>query len=258
MRSIYTKTLYQKRFFMLGWSLSLVALIAFTIVFFPSLKTGELATSFENLPESLQALAGDAAAFQTIDGYVSQQVFLLRAPMMLLILTIILFAGLTAGEEQKRLVETQLSLPIRRSKLLLQKLLVGLTVSIVTTGSVLLGIMLGVVAIRESYSIMTGLPLAAAALLVSLSYALLAFAIGAATGRRGLALGITSGVTLFGFVINSMAASIESLASLDKLTFLHYYSPSDMSLQNWLILSAICIVFIVIGFVGFVRRDLQG
>lgn len=242
---------------MFGWSLGLIALITFTIIFFPSLKTGDIATSFANLPESLQSLVGDAAAFQTIEGYISQQVFLLRAPMMLLILTIILFAGLTAGEEQKRLVETQLALPLRRSKLLLHKLLAGLTISAVAAGALLIGIMLGVFFIDESYSITDALPLVAACLLLSLSYALIAFAVGAATGKRGLALGVASGVTLTGFIVNSTASSVEALQTADKFTFLHYYQPTDMAGRDWVVLAIACVAFVIIGFVGFVRRDLQ-
>jgi ABC-2 type transport system permease protein len=257
MRSVYTKTLYQKRYFTFGWSLGLAILIVFTIIFFPSLKTGDIATSFANLPASLQSLVGDASAFQTIEGYIKQQVFLLRAPLILTICTIMLFAALTVGEEQRKLVETQLSLPIRRSKLLLHKLLAGLTISVVAASAILLAIMFGTALIGESYHITDALPLAAACLAIALTHALLAFALGAGTGKRGLTIGIASAYTLACFVINSMATSIDALKTADKFTFFHYYQPGEMLMRDWALLGIACILFIAVGFLGFVHRDLR-
>lgn len=257
MRFIITKTLYQKRFFTLGWCIGLMALIMLTVLFFPSLKTGGIAESFEQMPAAFQSLLGDVASFRTISGYVGQQVYAFRAPMMLLVMGVLLFAGLTAGDEQKRVMETQLSLPVRRSSLLLHKLGAGMIITIVANIAVLVGVMLAVVMIHETYAWSKGIELAAACTLLVLGYSLVAFWLGAWTGRRGLALGITAGVTFLSYIINSMASSVEGLEVADKLTLFHYYHAGNMADTNWLVLMLVPATLAATAFIGFARRDLK-
>lgn len=257
MRTILTKTLYQKRFFTLGWGVGLVALIMLTVLFFPSLKTGGIAQSFDQMPAAFQSLLGDMASFQTISGYIGQQVYAFRAPMLLLVMSVLLFAGLTAGDEQKRLTETQLSLPVRRSRLLANKLIAGIIIVVIANVAVLVGAMAAVVLISESYPLSKGIDLTTACTLVVLGYSLIAFLIGSWSGSRGLALGVTAAITFLSYLINSMASSVDGLDVADKFTLFHYYHASAMADTNWLVLAAVPIVLVVLSFVGFRKRDLK-
>jgi ABC-2 type transport system permease protein len=258
MRTLCTKILFQKRFFTVGWSIGLIALIMLTVLFFPSLKTGGIAESFDQMPAAFQSLLGDIASFQTISGYVGQQVYAFRAPMLLLVLSVLLFAGLTAGDEQKKLTETQLSLPIRRSKLLAHKLAAGVLIVITANVAVLVGVVAGVSLIHENYVFGTAVQLTAACTLVVLGYSLIAFLLGAWTGRRGLALGVTAAVTFLSYLINSMATSVDGLEVADKFTLFHYYHANAMADTNWLVLIVVPVLMVVLSFVGFRKRDLSG
>lgn len=257
MRFVLSKILYQKRFFTLGWCIGLVAMMMLTVLFFPSLKTGGIAESFDQMPAAFQSLLGDVASFQTISGYVGQQVYAFRAPMLLLVMSVLLFAGLTAGDEQKKLTETQLSLPLRRSQLLTHKLAAGVLIVVLANAAVLAGVMVAVALINESYALGKGLELAVACTLVVLGYSLVAFCLGAWTGRRGVALGITAAVTFLSYLINSMAANVDGLEVADTFTIFHYYHPGHMAETNWTVLVIIPLILVVVGFLGFRHRDIK-
>ena len=87
-KNLFLKTLYEKRWMMVGWSVGVVALVMMTVTLFPTFK--ESLSGLENVPDSLKSIIGDAAAYSTIKGYVNLQVFQ-QLPFMTIILSVILF-----------------------------------------------------------------------------------------------------------------------------------------------------------------------
>lgn len=258
MKSIYTKTLYQKRFMALGWLLGVTFVTFITMSSYNAFSGGELAESLKQLPPALQKLAGDIESFKTVGGFISQQIFALRVPLLLTILSIAVLVGVSAGEEEKGLVETQLALPIGRTQLLLQKLAAGLTVIVAASVGALLGVQLGLLTTGQSYSLLDVVPHLVNALLVTGSYGLVGFAIAAATGRRGLALGASSGLAFLSFLINSMAPSVSLFETLDKLTLFHYYTfKGGYDSGNLLLLTTIALILVAISVVTFRYRDIR-
>jgi|GEM_PF-6411152 len=74
-------------------------------------------------------------------------------------------------------------------------------ISIASCGS-LLGMQVGLWSTGQSYSLFDVLPHLVSAALVAVCYGLVGFAVAATTGRRGLALGISSAFAFLGFLIN--------------------------------------------------------
>jgi ABC-2 type transport system permease protein len=173
-------------------------------------------------------------------------------------LSIAELVGVSAGEEEKGLVETQLALPVSRLKLLWQKLAAGLTVIIVASFGSLLGVQLGLLAVGQSYSLLDVLPHLVNVLLVAGCYGLVGFTVASVTGRRGLALGAASGFAFLGFLINSMAASVSYLETADKFTLFHYYATKGG--YNWgniLLLATIALILIIASSLAFRQRDIR-
>jgi ABC-2 type transport system permease protein len=258
MKSVYTKTLYQKRFMALGWLLGVAFVTFITMSVYNSFSDGNIAESIQNLPPAVQKLAGDMESFKSIGGYISQQIFALRVPLLLTILSIAVLVGVSAGEEEKGLVETQLALPISRTKLLLQKLAAGLTVIVLASLGALLGVQLGLLAVGQSYNLLDVVPHLVNALLVTACYGLVGFMVASVTGRRGLALGLSSGLAFLSFLINSMAASVSLFETLDKATLFHYYNPKGgYDWGNLLLLSSIALILILASTLAFRQRDIR-
>ncbi len=258
MRNTYTKTLYQKRFMLLGFFTGVTLITLLTMSVYNSFSNGALGDSLQNLPPALQKIVGDVSSFKTLGGYISQQVFALRMPVLLIILSIAVLIGVTAGEEQSGLLQTQLSLPIKRSSLLLQKLATGFTVVVIGSLGSILGIAISLPIIGHSYHLIDIVPQLISCVLVAFTYGLVGFTIASVTGRRGPALGIASGLAFLSYLVNSMAPSVSSLQTLDKFTLFHYYHTKGSF--NWadsLLVIMVALVLITISVTAFERRDIK-
>lgn len=97
----------------------------------------------------------------------------------------------------------------------------------------------------------------------ALFYGALAMAIGAWTGSRGLASGVTAGIMVLSFVAAGLLPLIESLDFLAKAFPWYYFSGNDPHLNgvNWGHLAVLItgiVVFAVAAVIGVNRRDLKG
>lgn len=258
MRSLFLKTLYQKRFMMIGWFIAMTAVTFLTVAVYDSFSDGSISKSLESMPPALQKLAGDALSFQTIGGYISQQVFALRSPLMLIIVAIAVVVGLTAGNEERGLTETQMSLPVGRTKLMLHTLAAATVVVGVAGLGVLAGIQAGLLVIGQAYPLLEVLPHLIGCLLLAMCYGLIGFLVAAAGGSRPLALGVSGGLAFLGFLINSMAPSVQVMAELDTFTLFHYYVFSGG--YDWAslgLLAGLAVAMTAVGLVLFSRRDIR-
>ena len=257
MKTLIWKILYQKRMLLLWWFVALTSVICLTMSFFPALKGNGLGDAFTNLPAGVQKIVGDALSFSTLSGYIQQQIFALRAPILMIILSIVVFGGQVAGEEQKGVTETHLTLPVSRTKLLMSKLIAGAIITFLASFGIMAGIELALLFIDQSYSFAHIAQSVVATWLVGLCFGILSFTVGAVTGRKGPSIGIPSAVAFLTYLVSSMAASVSWLEPLNKLTPFYYFNNGLISAGNAIGLAAVCVAFILIGIIGFNRRDLQ-
>ncbi|HET7827856.1 MAG TPA: ABC transporter permease subunit, partial [Candidatus Saccharimonadales bacterium] len=221
-----------------------------------SFKNGQLGKSLGNLSPALQKVVGNTDSFRTVGGYIGQQVFALRIPLLMTILGIVVFNGLTVGEERRGLLETQLSLPISRTKIILQKLAAGLVILAITSVGVFVGIWLTLLFIHEHYSYVTIWREILGAVLIGLDFGLLAFMLGSALGKKGIAVGVSSGLAFLSYLISSLVATVPSLKAVEKASLFHYQAPPIISFFHIVVLAAVGSVFCLLGLLLFLRRDI--
>ena len=254
--SLFSKIFYQKRRVLVAWLLGMVAMAALTMVFYPSFKSGGFDLS--SLPPALQKLVGNMATLKTVGGYIDQEIFALRMPLMVIIMSIAIFYGLISGEEKRGLLETQLSLPYSRSALLTQKLMAGLVITLLACVGIVIGLWIALISIGEHYSYTQILADTLSCWLLSVDFGLVAFCLGALLGARGIVLGLTSGIAFLSFMVTSMAPAVSQLAAVDHLSLFHYYHTGVSSnLRDTTILLAVGVLLIGVGYVGFSGRDLS-
>jgi ABC-2 type transport system permease protein len=97
----------------------------------------------------------------------------------------------------------------------------------------------------------------------ALFYGVLALALGAWTGRAGLAIGVTSGILVIGFVATGLLPMFSSIAGLARLFPWYYFSASQPMLDgiDWVHLAVLAggsVLFTVAAVMGLARRDLRG
>lgn len=257
MKLLIVKILYQKRMLLMWWFIALAAVIGLTMSFFPAFRSGGLGDAFTNLPAGLQKVVGDSLSFTTVSGYIQQQIFALRAPILIIILSIVVFGGQVAGEEAKGVTETHLSLPISRTKLLLSKLIAGMTITFLASLGIVLGIELALFFMNESYSFAKIFQSTVGAWLVGLCFGILSYTVGAASGRKAPSIGMPSALAFLTYLVSSMAASVSWLEPLNKFTPFYYYNNGLITFTHAVELGVVCLVLVEIGTVAFNHRDLH-
>ena len=255
----FFKTLYTKRWFLISWFLAMAALVIFTIVFYPSLRDS-FGQTLKQVPDSLKAFIGNTQNYTTIAGYTDLQVFF-QFSYIVLIFGVILFTGVLAGEETDGTLQTLLAQPISRGRVYIEKLVGSMTLLMGGCMSLLVGTYVGVFFIHEHIGLQRMLVSVLAEFLLILVFSSLAYAMGAATGKRAISGGIAGVLAFLSLLITSLAESIKSLRVVDKFSPFHYFDKPGILLYgpNWkylLILAMISVVFIIVGYVLFLKRDI--
>src|SRR6185503_3983393 len=120
---VLVESLRERKRSLVWWTLGIVALIAVTVAFYPSIRDdSSLSTYGEDLPEGLRALfAGGELDIASPTGYLNSQIYALTAPLLLLVFSIGAGAGAVAGEEERGTLDLLLAHPVRRRGYVIQR-----------------------------------------------------------------------------------------------------------------------------------------
>lgn len=209
-------------------SLALTALLAFGV--YGDLEA-EAVALFSQVPEAMTAMVG-ATAEQGIAGFLLGEVFNLLAPFVLLGVTVGAGANAIAGEESTGTADLLLSCPVSRRQVLASKLVV-LVGQVVVMGAVLVGGVL-LAASLSGLEVDAGNVVAATVHLgaLVLAFSMLAAAIGAATGRGGLATSTTIGLAVASYLVATLLPLLEGLEGIGRWSPFHLYLGGDPLTQG--------------------------
>lgn len=249
-----------------GWSIGIVVFVALTLGFYPAFEneSAEMNEMFDNLPESVKSLVGIGGGVDPFSpvGYLSSQVYATLLPLLLILATIGLSAAI-AGDEEQGLLETTYSLPIPRHRVLLERLLavvvlsVGLSVvawavTAVTASAV--GLDVGLIRMVWASVTLGILALAVSAITIF---------VGALTGRKAFAITVGSVASIGGYVITSLAdAGIVFFERIEFLSVMSLYEILQVLVDGhpqWSLLglAAVTAVFSAAATVVIGRRDIR-
>lgn len=259
--SIYLKTIYQKRWSMLGWGIGILAMVVFVMVFFPTIsKSGMFDQTTAQIPDSLKSLVGDLNKYKEVGYYIQQQVFI-QMPFLTIVFAAILCSSLIAGEEGSGTLQTLLTQPVSRSRVYVHKLLAGLTLIGVASLLVFMGIIIGLGLVNESVSGVRLLEACFNLFVISSFVGVLTYMVGAITGRRGLSGAIAGLVAFASYIVSTIAVGVTSLQGIDKLSPFHYYITtnvidSGLNIKHIAVLVVLSAAAVVMGWFVFIRRDI--
>ncbi|MCL7457749.1 ABC transporter permease subunit [Micromonospora echinofusca] len=261
LRDPFTKALYDARRSLFGWTVSIVAVGAMYASFWPTMQTPEMTKALEAYPEGLLE-AFNYSDLTSAAGYLGSAVYGLLVPLLVAVFAIAAGARAVAGDEEAGTLDLVLAHPVGRTRLVLLRL------AAVAVGIVAVAVLLGLAMVALSgpsqfdgigvggFAAMT-LHLA----LFGLAFAALAFAVGAATGRRAVALGVSAAVAVLGYLANSVLPQVRGLAWARELSPFHWYlggSPLLDGVQpvGALLLAGATVALAAVGAVTFARRDI--
>lgn len=212
---VLRQTLRDARRGWLWWALGLLLYVGLILAFYPSIKSDPSVNEIlRKLPASLRVLFGEDLT--TPAGYVGGRLFSLM-PILLSVFAGLTGSALIAGEEARGHLEFPLAQPISRSSLLVGRTL-ALLILLLSLGAVLF---LGIWALGQVFQA----PLPAARVLETAAlhtlgawvFGALALAVGAATGRAGVASAMGAGLGIALVVLHTLSGQVAALRDLEWL-----------------------------------------
>lgn len=263
MKPIFRWTLWQRRFGVIGWSVGVFFLIFINMVFYPSFRDqgAELQKSFENLPDTAVQLFGGSTDFFSPVGFLNSQIFFLMLPLLLAILVIGLGSNLLGREEKDQTIEVLLARPVSRTQLLLAKAFAGGAITAVVGLVGLATIVVTALVVNLDVSIDRVILATLVCLLMVLSFGAVAFVFAAIGRARGASIGIATIVAFGGYLVSSLAGTVDWLQTPAKLFPFHYYQSEAIlrgtyDWKNILYFVALIAVCAIVSWWAFRKRDL--
>ena len=263
MFNLFRKTMYDKRAFIVGWSLGLAFVGYLMLIFFPAFHNDSgLDKLVGNLPPALKGLVGDLNNLKNVSSYIGSQLFDIRIPLFVSVISIILAVGLTVGEEEKGYIRTLLALPISRTKVLFSKFAAIIVIGFIVTIATDIGVWFGSVIIKENLDWTILLHLSLMMWLLTVCTTTIVMGIGLATGKRGLTMGSGVVIAVGSFILTTFAKSVDWLQSYEHISLFHYFPAADIAnngiaLSDVIVLASITIVSLIIGIIFFRMRDVR-
>ena len=262
---VFSHAVAERRRALLWWGLGIVALVALTVAFYPSVRDSSGLSGYsEDLPEALRALfAGGELDLVSPAGYLNSQVYALMAPLVLLVFSIGAGADAVAGEEERGALDLLLAQPVTRARLVAQRF-----AALVLTVAFLSVVLLAAVAVGAwmvDLGIGAGGLLAATggAMLLAILFGALALAAGSARPGRGRAIAVAATLAAAAWILDGLAQAVEALEPWRPLSP-YYHALGKDPLRDgapwgsWALLAVATALLAGAAVAGLGRRDVRG
>ena len=259
-RTIFTKSLRDYRWAILGWGLGIGFLVYAVYVSFTQLAGPALSSaSLKQLAEQFRFFA-EPIALNTAGGYVTFK-YGGMLPLFIGIWTVLAGARMVRGEEERGSMDLLLATPQSRVRVLLQKIgaltvavfLIGLLIALLAMG----GMAGAKVTVSPGAALLEGLNIALAALF----FGLLALVFSQFMGR-GAAASWAGGLMVFFYLLDGLGRTVEGLGWLQRLSPFFYYQLSKPLIVSYgtnpgglIVLAILCALCVAVAVPLFARRD---
>ncbi len=263
LRNIFLKTFYENRRGLLWWAAGLLSYAALIAGFYPSIKQmPDINQMFEAAPKELMAaFVGDLTDLTSPAGYLNSQIFFFLGPLLLIIFAVGKGSAALAGEEERGTLDLLLANPVSRVRVVVEKLAALVVMTVGLAATLWIGLASLAAAVRMDISVVRLAEATLGSALLALVFGVLALALGAATGKPGVSLGVTSAAALITYLLNALAAVTDKLEPYRVLSPFYYATASD-PLVNGLhaghtaVLAGLIVLLSAAAVVLFRRRDL--
>jgi ABC-2 type transport system permease protein len=220
---------------MYGYAIGMAVYVLVIVALYPSFKND---TSLNKLTENgstVAALFGATGPLTTPQGWLNANLYANFVPLIVLMLTIGYGAASLAGQDEDGTLSLLATLPLSRRRIALQKaatmVLQAMPVSLATVLCVLAGHGFDLtVDITGIIGVTVG------SLLLGVDFGAIAMLVGAATGSRGTALGVTSALAATAYLLSSLAPVVSWLHPA-RFASLFFYAVGDGQLSHGLSLA---------------------
>jgi beta-exotoxin I transport system permease protein len=206
------------------------------VVLYPTFEHDTSLNDLTSGNATLSALFGATGSLTSPDGWMNANLYANFVPLFALFMTIGYGAAAIGGQDEDGTLGAVASLPIGRPQLLAEKMLalgaLALPIPVITLASALVGRRFDVdLGVRPLIGVTLG------ASLMALDFGLLALALGAWTGRRGTALGVSVAIAAASYVVSALSPVVDWVHAV-RFSSLFYWSVGGDQLRDGLGLGA--------------------
>jgi ABC-2 type transport system permease protein len=259
-RNVFTKWLWDSRRSILGWTIAIVVAGCGYAAFWPTIDDPELQKIIDNYPQVLIE-AMNYSNISTAAGYLNATVYGLIVALLILVCAVAAGTRTIAGDEEAGTLDLVLAHPVSRTSLALQRF-----AAFVASVLVIVAVFwVAMVAVSGPAQLTSVAPARLAAMHVHLAsfavlFGALTFAVGAATGRRALALAVGAIGGVLAYASNGIIPQVQGLEWVTRyspFTWLNGADPlaNGMSPGYVGLLLGLSGLLVAIGVAGFRRRD---
>ena len=261
LHSVFERTFHEHRRALVGWLAGLMGLAVVMLALYPTVKGNEAITKLiESYPETFRKLFA-VADYTTGAGYLRAEIFSFMAPLLVVIMAVLWGGDVVAGEEERGTIDVLLANPVSRRRVVMEKwaaMMLGVVVVMAGLGAAL-GVGAQIVGLHVGWDALTSVVLATT--LLAALYATVALALGAATGRRGLARGVSTLLAVAAYLVSSLAEIVRWLRPVRPLSPWYHALGVDPLASGFLpvhllVLAGITVVLVAGAVVAYERRDL--
>lgn len=262
--SVATRTLRDGLRSFVGFATYIVLMVAAIVAIYPSIGHNPSLTKLvKSYPGTLKAFIGFGGVvdYSSAIGYLGIELFSLVLPGLLVAAAVAAGARAIAGEEEQATLDLLLANPLSRPRLVLEK--AAALVALVALLSFVAFASLAVSVAAAGLDVTVGHLAAAAAAtgLLGLLYGAIALAVGAASGRRGLALAVAGAAAGAAYLANALGSLVDALTPLRQASPFYQYGAVDplrhgLTFAHATPLAAGTVFLIAVAVVVFARRDL--
>jgi ABC-2 type transport system permease protein len=256
-----------RRWSTLWWAFGFIGLTLFTVALYPSIKgQPSIEELLADMPDAFRSAIGyqPSVPLSSPAGYLHARLFSTLVPLLAVVFGIGAGARAIGGSEEAGTLELLLANPVTRGRVLLERYLatfglLGVLLVVFAAALLVLGPLFGAL---EGVATADLLWACAAVYALGLLHGSLAFALGAAAGRRGVAVALATTVAVAGYLVETVLAAVGDLGPVRQLSPWHLYLQHNMlaegaTLAAVVLLLAVSAVLLAASWVMFQRRDLR-
>lgn len=261
LHSVFERAFDEQRRALVGWVLGIAGLGVVMLGLYPSVRGNRsFAKLLDAYPHALRTLFG-LADYTSGPGYLRAEIFTLTGPALFVIFAVLWGSDLTAGEEERRTIDLLLANPVSRRRVVFEKwaaMVVGVVAVAAMLGVVLA---LGGLAVQLHVGFVVLSAEVVSITLLAVLFGTIGLAIGAATGHRGIARGVTALVAVAAYLLSSLPELVSWLRPARGLSPWYHALGVDPLTTGYrplhlLVVLALIALCLGVALVSFDRRDL--
>lgn len=260
----FRRVIVGRRKSLIGWTIGFLATMAFIVLLYPAVRDQpSFSDLIEDYPEFVQQILGLGGGLDmgSPAGYLNSQLFANTLPILFLIFLLAFAVRETAGEEREKTMNLALAHPVRRERFILEKFaamtIAGLGLALVSViGLILFGPMVDMDLSAGGYFGAT-----LSVFLIALTFATLSLAVGALTGKKSLAFGVTATLAVAFYLLWGLAPIVDAIEFTNAINPFFWGLAglpiiSGLQVGNALLLTGAVIFFAAVAVWGLKTRDI--